>query len=75
MNKDIPIFVYQFSGAFEYQFTEAGNFYYWSDYMDQNLKLAIRGKITVTERTAVTEKVSLHVNGFNALYVPRGKLF
>lgn len=55
------------SGAFEYQFNEAGTYYY-GGVANSASNIFMRGTIVVADATDASESVSLKINGFEALY-------
>ncbi len=57
-----------FSGAYEYQFTQPGTYYYWSGAVDQYESIFLRGVVTVKDSVSTVQPLSLTINDIEAIY-------
>lgn len=55
-------------GVFRHQFTAAGRYCYWSDFVDQYKTTWFRGCVTVEDLSSNVAEISVKVNGFEAIY-------
>lgn len=55
-------------GVFRHQFTVAGRYCYWSDFVDQYKTTWFRGCVTVEDLSSYVAEISVKVNGFEAVY-------
>ena len=55
-------------GAYQYQFTTSGDFYYWSGIVNPAKKISMRGVIRVKPRAATSKHIEVKVNGQSAIY-------
>jgi hypothetical protein len=58
------------NGVYQYQFTRAGTYNYWSGCVDDGCNIKMRGTITVTDDESEAAELSVKVNGFEATYSP-----
>ncbi|XP_064635838.1 fibrocystin-L-like [Lineus longissimus] len=61
------------NGAFVHQFLTAGEYFYWSDYVDAGNTIAFRGTVRVAERQSQSSSVSMQVKGVAAKLAPVSK--
>ena len=50
-----------FVGSFDHQFNTAGEFFYWSDYVDTNRLVIMRGKIVVTAKASIAANLTVSI--------------
>ncbi|CAH1789358.1 unnamed protein product [Owenia fusiformis] len=55
-------------GSFQHQFNTPGIYYYWSDFVDAQFSLIMRGTIRVLDRSKYYGQVSIKLNGIEADY-------
>ncbi|XP_064635071.1 fibrocystin-L-like [Lineus longissimus] len=61
------------TGASVHQFLTAGEYFYWSDYVDEGTTISFRGTVRVAKRNSQTSSVSMQVKGVAAKIAPVSK--
>ncbi len=54
-------------GSFEYQFNQAGTYYYWSGSVESTGQIEFRGVVVVSSFLDVQQELNVKVNGLTGL--------